>query len=127
MCLCVCVGQVLNIGKAHGATIESVTTETVSLHWGLSGSRSHATLKATKAAMEMREVKPTLPGLYEFFQLQVGIDSGHMNTSTLSAANHRFFVVDGHVVFNAMRIVQESKPAKVDCQVLMTQAASSEV
>ena len=122
------VSHLVGVGKEHGATIEHVTPNSVALHWGVSGSRANATLRATRAAMEMAADRShLLPQLAPVFRLQIGIGVGATNTATLSAASHCFFVTDGVEVTSTVAFVQQNVPASVECQILMSHGAYQEV
>eukprot|EP00667_Euglena_gracilis_P033388 EG_transcript_54203 len=112
-CVTALLVDLVTIAKAHGATIDHVAYGSLALHWGVAFSTAQGPLKATTAALEMAGFRHRLPGhLREAMQLRVAVTFGNCDVSTASAAGHRFFVVAGAEVQNAMDLVIHDAMAK---------------
>jgi len=121
--------RLVTLAKAHGATIDKVGFEGITLNWGIAGNRSASPSTAILAALEMRDVGSTLPpDLQRSFTLRIGIGSGMCATSTLSAAGHRFFIVTGREANVATDIAAgDGIPAALRSQILVSSDFAKEV
>eukprot|EP00668_Euglena_longa_P026143 GGOE01032704.1.p1 GENE.GGOE01032704.1~~GGOE01032704.1.p1 ORF type:complete len:1098 (-),score=352.84 GGOE01032704.1:1382-4642(-) len=120
--------QVVTLAKAHGATIDKVTYDTVALHWNVSGQSAGAPLKATALAMELACIAQILPPEVQGnLRLLVGIGHGRCTIATVSAAGQRFFVVGGVEVSNAVEAVMREVAVPLDCSVLLSASVQQEI
>eukprot|EP00668_Euglena_longa_P026146 GGOE01032707.1.p1 GENE.GGOE01032707.1~~GGOE01032707.1.p1 ORF type:complete len:1109 (-),score=352.96 GGOE01032707.1:1408-4701(-) len=120
--------HVVTLAKAHGATIDKVTYDTVALHWNVSGQSAGAPLKATALAMELACIAQILPPEVQGnLRLLVGIGHGRCTIATVSAAGQRFFVVGGVEVSNAVEAVMREVAVPLDCSVLLSASVQQEI
>eukprot|EP00667_Euglena_gracilis_P029266 EG_transcript_38476 len=120
--------HVVTAAKAHGATIDKVTYDTVALHWNVSQNAAGAPLHATTLAMELLQTKDILPPACQgTLRLLMGVGHGVCTVATVSAAGQRFFVVGGREVMAAVETVMRELAVPVGCQVLLTNTVQQEV
>eukprot|EP00667_Euglena_gracilis_P000415 EG_transcript_416 len=125
------VAMVIRVAKANKATVDHVTLHSVALLWGMGSAGTCAALHAVTAALDVqREAEaPALidPAVRPAFWLHVSVGCGLCVCTTVSSANHRFFVVDGPEVALAHRIGQSGLARQLKCGVLVSQAVRQEV
>eukprot|EP00668_Euglena_longa_P026138 GGOE01032699.1.p2 GENE.GGOE01032699.1~~GGOE01032699.1.p2 ORF type:complete len:340 (+),score=111.75 GGOE01032699.1:1005-2024(+) len=120
--------QVVTLAKAHGATIDKVTYDSVALHWNVSIQSAGAPLQATALAMELACAAQILPPEAQGdLRLLVGIGHGQSTVATVSAAGQRFFVVGGAEITNAVEAVMREVAVPLHCSVLLSNAVHQEV
>eukprot|EP00667_Euglena_gracilis_P028720 EG_transcript_36985 len=70
-------GQIVDIAKAHGATIDAVGVDFVAVHWGVTSATGASSARAVQAGLEMQQLRATLPEDQRGpFWLQMGIGKG---------------------------------------------------
>eukprot|EP00667_Euglena_gracilis_P005981 EG_transcript_6023 len=106
-------GQVVDISKAHGATIDSVGVDLVNVHWGVANASTSSAVRAVQAALEITTaVRAALPEDQQAaFWLQASIGKGLCDCGTVSSASgHRFFVVWGPEATLAIEVATANLP-----------------
>eukprot|EP00668_Euglena_longa_P006935 GGOE01008279.1.p1 GENE.GGOE01008279.1~~GGOE01008279.1.p1 ORF type:complete len:360 (-),score=94.15 GGOE01008279.1:1401-2459(-) len=120
--------HVVMLAKAHGATIDKVTYDSVALHWNVSTQSTGAPLQATALAMEVASTRQVLPlQVQGELRLLVGIGHGLCTVATVSAAGQRFFVVGGAEVTNTVEVVMREAAVPLGCSILLSNAVQQEV
>eukprot|EP00667_Euglena_gracilis_P000329 EG_transcript_328 len=120
--------HVVVAAKAHGATIDKVTYDSVALHWNVNAQAAGAPLQATALAMELACASQILPrGLQDDLRLLIGAGHGVCTVATVSAAGQRFFVVGGPEVTNAVEVVVREVALPLGCTILLSSALQQEV
>ena len=111
--------------RAHYGCVHN-NTRSVSgtLHFRASGTQ----LRSVVAAFEMMQVHQVLPAaLHGAFFIRISVGYGLCTVATLSAGDHRFFVVGGNDVNLATNSVLTDVGGKVKCGLLITPSLHSQV
>eukprot|EP00668_Euglena_longa_P011104 GGOE01013477.1.p1 GENE.GGOE01013477.1~~GGOE01013477.1.p1 ORF type:complete len:1165 (+),score=295.59 GGOE01013477.1:79-3495(+) len=120
--------HVVTVAKAHGATIDKVTYDSVALHWNVSLNAAGAPLHAATLALELAKTKEILPPTcQEALRLLIGVGHGICTVATVSAAGQRFFVVGGREVTTAVEVVMRDLAVPLGCSILLTNSMQQEV
>eukprot|EP00667_Euglena_gracilis_P000343 EG_transcript_343 len=121
-------GRIVDVAKAHGATIDAVGVDTVNVHWGVAAS-SGAAARAVQAGLEMVQLRDMLSeDQRDAFWLQMGIGKGVCDCGTVSSeSGHRFFVVWGPEAALALHVAAASLPKRVAASLLVSPAVHQEV
>jgi class 3 adenylate cyclase len=121
------LSQVITIGKQHGATVSTVTSDSVALYWGGAGTTTvGGCLNAVKSGLEIHKIKDVASGAH-CLQIAVGIGSGMCAMATVSAAKLRFFVILGDEVSFVTDMVTSKTGPNANCPLLISPALYKEV
>eukprot|EP00667_Euglena_gracilis_P011636 EG_transcript_11896 len=122
-------GQIVDIAKAHGATIDAVGVDFVAVHWGVTAASTVSSARAVQAGLEMGNLRATLPeDQQEPFWLQMGIGKGLCDCGTVSSqSGHRFFVVWGPEATLALEVAMTTLPKRVLASLLVSPTVYQEV
>eukprot|EP00667_Euglena_gracilis_P000749 EG_transcript_749 len=122
-------GQIVDVAKAHGATMDAVGVDFVTVHWGVATVSAAAALRAIQAGLEVGQLRATLPEDQRgAFWLQMGIGKGLCDCGTVSTSSgHRFFVVWGPEASLALDVAMRDFPKRVLASLLVSPAVYQEV
>eukprot|EP00667_Euglena_gracilis_P021118 EG_transcript_23021 len=122
-------GRIVDVAKAHGATIDSVGVDFVTLHWGVSAASNALAARAVQTGLEMGKLRDGLPeDQQEGFWLQMGIGKGVCDCGSVSSeSGHRFFVVWGPEASLAMEVASTNLPKRVRASLLVSPSVHQEV
>eukprot|EP00667_Euglena_gracilis_P000509 EG_transcript_509 len=122
-------GRIVDVAKAHGATIDAVGVNFVTVHWGATTASCSLAVKAVHAGLEMARLRETLPEDQQAtFWLQAGVGKGVCDCGTVSSeSGHRFFVVWGPEPSLALDIAMGGIPKRVLACLLVSPAVYQEV
>eukprot|EP00667_Euglena_gracilis_P000300 EG_transcript_300 len=122
-------GRIVDVAKAHGATIDCVGVDFVTLHWGVTAMSGALAARAVQAGLEMGTLRDALPEDQQAaFWLQMGIGKGLCDCGSVSSeSGHRFFVVWGPEASLAMEVASANLPKRVLSSLLMSPAVYQEV
>eukprot|EP00667_Euglena_gracilis_P001274 EG_transcript_1274 len=122
-------GRIVDVAKAHGATIDAVGVDFVTVHWGVTSSPGDSATRAVHVGLEMAKLRGTLPeDQRAAFWVQVGVGRGLCDCGTVSTeSGHRYFVVWGPEASLAMEVAMANLPKQVRATLLVTPAVFQEV
>eukprot|EP00667_Euglena_gracilis_P001128 EG_transcript_1128 len=122
-------GNIVDIAKAHGATIDCVGVDFVTLHWGVAAASNTLAARAVQAGLEMPRVREVLPDdQQEALWLQMSIGKGVCDCGSVSSeSGHRFFVVWGPEASLAMEVATANLPRRVLTSLLVSPPVYQEV
>eukprot|EP00667_Euglena_gracilis_P002109 EG_transcript_2108 len=80
-------GQVVDLAKAHGATMDAVGVDVVNVHWGVANLSPASAIRAVQVALEIAKLRDTLPEEQRAaFWLQMGVGKGPCDCGTVSSS-----------------------------------------
>eukprot|EP00667_Euglena_gracilis_P001143 EG_transcript_1143 len=122
------MGKVISIVKGHGASIDKVAIDSLTVHWGVAAGSTCQALQAIHTGLQILHLKETLVlRQHSAFWLSIGVGKGWCDSGTISAAGQRFFVLSGAEAALSTEVAMHRVPALVQTAFLVSEAVHQEV